>query len=216
MPIFDYKGLTPKGDAKTGIIDADSAREARIKLRAQNVLVTEIAARRMELDRRKDGKAVTGADVRAAAAAKPLLQFKRAPRGKREVPTYTRQLATLLRAGIPLASAMSALIEQSQTPDLEAAFRDIRERITQGLSFAEALAYHPTYFDDMFVNMVKAGEASGNLDAVLERLASLAPREMRRAWMTGFGNARLDARSRIEERDLPEPGAQRRPIGFVQ
>ncbi|HOM13039.1 MAG TPA: AAA family ATPase [Rubrivivax sp.] len=54
------------------------------------------------------------------------------------------------------------------------------------------------------------------LDAVLERLASLAPREMRRAWMTGFGNARLDARSRIEERDLPEPGAQRRPIGFVQ
>jgi len=171
VPIYDYKGLTPKGGAKAGIIDADSAREARIKLRAQNVLVTEIVARKMVGDPRGGGKQVSGADVRAAAAAKPMLQFKRKPRGRREIPTYTRQLATLLRAGIPLASAMSAVIEQSEIPDLEAAFRDIRERITQGLSFAEALAYHPAYFDDLFVNMVKAGEASGNLDAVLERLA---------------------------------------------
>jgi general secretion pathway protein F len=76
-----------------------------------------------------------------------------------------------LKAGIPLAQAMSALIDQCDIPDLEAAFRDIREKITGGLSFAEALAYHPEYFGDLFVNMVKAGEASGNLDAVLHRLA---------------------------------------------
>src|SRR5262245_62721715 len=157
MPIFDYKGLTPRGESKDGIVDADSAREARIKLRAQNVLVTEIV-------QRETAQKLT--DVQA----RPLFRFKSGPKGKKEIPTYTRQLATLLKAGIPLASAMSALIEQSQTPDIEAALRDIRERITQGLSFAEALAFHPAYFDDLFVNMVKAGEASGNLDGVLERL----------------------------------------------
>lgn len=164
MPIFDYKGLTPKGDSKTGIIDADSAREARLKLRSQNVLVVEIRQR----------EAVQKLDE---ARSRPLFRFKRAPRGRREIPTYTRQLATLLRAGIPLAQAMSALIEQCETPDVEAAFRDVRERITQGLSFAEALAFHPGYFDDLFVNMVKAGEASGNLDAVLSRLADYLQRQ---------------------------------------
>jgi general secretion pathway protein F len=157
MPVYDYKGLTPQGGAKTGIIDADSPREARVKLRSQNVLVTEITAR----------EAAKKADV----SKTPLLQFKRGKKGKREIPVVTRQLATLLKAGIPLAQALSALIEQAGIPDLEAALRDVREKITQGLSFAEALAYHPHYFNDLFVNMVKAGEAAGNLDGVLFRLA---------------------------------------------
>jgi general secretion pathway protein F len=166
LPIYDYKGLTPRGDGKTGIIDADSPREARLKLRSQNVLVTEIHAR-VAAQKAVDGK----------AGGRPLLQFKRMPKGRREIPTYTRQLATLLKAGIPLAQALSALIEQSQTRDVEAAFRDIRERVTTGLSFAEALAFHPAYFDDLFVNMVKAGEASGNLDKVLDRLAEYLARQ---------------------------------------
>ncbi len=166
MPVYDYKGLTPSGEAKTGIVDADSPREARIKLRAQNVLVTDITAREAAVRRDKEG-----------APGKPILQFKRSLKGRKDVPTYTRQLATLLKAGIPLAQALSALIEQCQTDDLEACFRDIRERITGGLSFAEALAYHPAYFDDLFVNMVKAGEAAGNLDGVLNRLAEYLQRQ---------------------------------------
>jgi general secretion pathway protein F len=74
---------------------------------------------------------------------------------------------------------MSALIEQSQIPDLEAAFRDIREKLTQGHSFAESLSYHPHYFPDLYVNMVKAGEASGSLDRVLHRLADYLQRQAR-------------------------------------
>lgn len=166
MPVYDYKGLTPSGEAKAGIVDADSPREARIKLRGQNVLVTDITAREASVRRDKEG-----------APGKPIFQFKRALKGRKDVPTYTRQLATLLKAGIPLAQALSALIEQCQTDDLEACFRDIRERITGGLSFAEALAYHPAYFDDLFVNMVKAGEAAGNLDGVLNRLAEYLQRQ---------------------------------------
>jgi general secretion pathway protein F len=163
VPVYDYKGLTPKGGSKTGIVDADSPREARIKLRAQNVLVTEIVAR----------EAAKKADVTKT----PLLRFGRSKKGKREIPTITRQLATLLKAGIPLAQSLSALIEQAGVADLEAALRDVREKITQGLTFAEALAYHPHYFNDLFVNMVKAGEAAGNLDGVLFRLADFLQRQ---------------------------------------
>ena len=163
MPVYNYKGLTLAGENKTGIIDADSPREARIKLRAQNLMVTELDQRSVSVRRdKKKGK---------------LLDFSRGPRGKQEVPMYTRQLATLLKAGIPLAQSMGALIEQCQVADLEAAFRDIREKLTQGLSFAEALAYHPAYFTDLYVNMVKAGEASGSLDMVLDRLADYLQRQ---------------------------------------
>jgi general secretion pathway protein F len=166
VPVYDYKGLTPAGGSKAGIIDADSPREARIKLRSQNVLVTEISPRASTV------KAATEHVTR-----RPLLRFRRAARGRKEIPTYTRQLATLLKSGIPLAQALSAIIEQCSIPDLEAAFRDVREKITGGLSFAEALAYHPEYFDDLYANMVKAGEAAGNLDGVLSRLADYLQRQ---------------------------------------
>ena len=163
MPVYDYKGLSAGGSAKTGIIDADSPREARLKLRSQNVLVTQIQERSHTVRREKQRK--------------KLLDFRRSARGKSEVPMYTRQLATLLKAGIPLAQAMSALIEQCSVPDLEACFRDVREKLTQGLGIAEALAYHPQYFSDLYVNMVKAGEASGSLDRVLDRLADYLLRQ---------------------------------------
>ncbi len=162
MPVYDFKGLMPDGSARAGIVDADSPREARNKLSAQNILPTSVVPRRMEVAAAKEARATTKA---------PLLRFKRTPKGRREVPTMTRQLATLLKSGIPLAQALSALIEQSEVKDLEAALRDVRERVTGGLSFAEALAFHPTYFDDLYVNMVKAGEASGSLDGVLSRLS---------------------------------------------
>ena len=158
MPVYDYKGRTPDGAPKTGIIDADSPREARIKLRAQNVFVTDMTQRK--------------AAAKAVAAKRAILQFSRKARGRGEIPVYTRQLSTLLKSGIQLSQSLSALIEQCQISDLEAAFRDIREKVTGGLSFAEALAYHPEYFDDLYVNMVKAGEAAGNLDGVLDRLAT--------------------------------------------
>ncbi len=163
MPVYDYKGLTPAGSIKTGIVDADSPREARLKLRQQNVMVTKIDER--------------SAAVRRDKKKEKILDFSRSLKGKNEVPMYTRQLATLLAAGIPLAQALSALIEQCGTPDLEAAFRDIREKITQGNSFAESLAFHPGYFSDLYVNMVKAGEAAGSLDMVLHRLADYLLRQ---------------------------------------
>ena len=88
MPVYDYKGLNAGGDAKTGIIDADSPREARLKLRSQNVLVTEITRARADACAAEVGK-------------KKVLEFRRRAKGKDEVPMYTRQLATLLQGRHP-------------------------------------------------------------------------------------------------------------------
>ncbi|MHC4817918.1 MAG: type II secretion system F family protein [Planctomycetota bacterium] len=174
MPIYEYKGFDPSGSTKTGIIDADTPRDARARLRDQNVLVTEL----------------TLSDVSAAASEadtkirkKPLLQrivkFDRRIRGESALPIYTRQLATLLRSGIPLAQTLGALIEQVEHKDVEVILRDVREQVVRGKSFGEALAMHPKLFDDLFVNMVKAGEASGHLDDVLTRLADYRVKQQR-------------------------------------
>jgi general secretion pathway protein F len=88
-----------------------------------------------------------------------------------EVAIATRQLAILLRSGIPLVEGLTALIDQVEHPDLKAAFTEARNRVNEGESFADALKAHPKVFQNLFVNMVAAGEASGTLEVVLARLA---------------------------------------------
>jgi general secretion pathway protein F len=100
-------------------------------------------------------------------------------RHRDEIVLLTRQLGTMLRSGIPLASCLTAMVEQAGHQDLEVVLRDIREKVTQGATFADALAHHPGYFDDLFVNMVKAGEAAGNLDVILARLADFMQKQER-------------------------------------
>lgn len=156
MPVFEYHALKLDGAAASGIVDADTPREARDKLRAQNLMVTEITA------------------VQAESAVKPaMIRMPQIFSGRRlsELSVVTRQLGTLLNAGIPLTQALSALIEQMETRAFETAFRDIREKVQSGKTFADALAEHPSFFNELFVNMVRAGEAAGNLDNVLLSLA---------------------------------------------
>jgi general secretion pathway protein F len=93
-----------------------------------------------------------------------------------ELTIVTRQLGTLLKAGITIVDALKALIEQVESRDFERMFRDVRERVTQGETLGEAMAHHPNYFSDLYVNMVRAGEASGHLDEILARLAEYLTR----------------------------------------
>ncbi|GJM20341.1 MAG: type II secretion system protein GspF [Planctomycetota bacterium] len=155
MPVFTYKAYNAAGQVKSGIEDADSARDARVRLRRQGLHVTDIDELATKSDRGKS--AFSRAMDRRAT--------------KRELPSITRQLATLLRSGIPLNEAMKALVEQIETRRLEIVFRDLRERINAGASFAEGLEQHPGVFPKLYVSMVRAGEASGNNDVVLQRLA---------------------------------------------
>ena len=91
----------------------------------------------------------------------------------------TRQMATLIESGIPLRESIGAMIDQVEDKALQTTFRDLREKITSGKSFAEALSDHPFYFNDLYVNMVKAGEASGTIDAVLKKLADFLQAQSR-------------------------------------
>jgi general secretion pathway protein F len=176
MPIYEYKGYDPKGGTKTGIIDADSPREARARLRDQSVLVTDLEV--SDVTAHADEKAPKPGGRRRF---RRILRVERRLKGAGALPVYTRQMATLLRSGIPLAQALGALIEQVEHRDIEAVLRDVREQVVRGKSFGEALSFHPKLFDELFVNMVKAGEASGNLDEVLTRLADYRVRQQKTA-----------------------------------
>lgn len=163
MPVYEYKGFDKSGAARSGIVDADTPRDARQQLRALRVHVTEL------------GEMST---LTVSTSSKFLPKFLQR-RHREAVTMLTRQLATMLRSGIPLASCMTALVEQVEEKDLEVVLRDVREKVTQGAAFADALAHHPGYFDELFVNMVKAGEAAGNLDVVLGRLADFNQKQDR-------------------------------------
>ena len=156
MAVYVWKGLTPAGKSAKGIRDADSPKALRAILRKDGILVTEVLE---ESAARKKG-------AREVNFKKLFSRVSTV-----EVALSTRQLATLLKSGIPLVEGLSALIEQIDQPDLKAAFTQTRDKVNEGTSFADALAMHPKIFPPLFVNMVAAGEASGTLDAVLARLA---------------------------------------------
>ncbi|MBI4496071.1 MAG: type II secretion system F family protein [Deltaproteobacteria bacterium] len=157
MPIYAYEALNGAGKSKRGIIDAESPRAARVKLRGQGIYPTQI---REEIIRPR-GLPGLFAPVRA-----------------KEVVQVSRQLATLVEAGIPLASALSALVEQLAHPVLGKVLAQVRESIREGSSFADALALHPQVFSGLFIGLVRAGEVSGNLGPTLARWADFSEHQM--------------------------------------
>ncbi|MFQ5653679.1 MAG: type II secretion system inner membrane protein GspF [Planctomycetota bacterium] len=155
MPIFQYQAVDTKGRAKRGTVDADTARDAREKLRRQDVRVTRMS--RIE----------TAAKRRASRRGMTLERKVNI----RELATMTRQFSTLLASGVHLSEALTVLVDQIQERRMELVLRNVREKIVAGSGLGDALSYHPNYFSDLYINMVRAGEASGNLDEILSRLA---------------------------------------------
>ena len=166
MPIFEYKAIDGDKRVKKGIIDADTPRDARVKLKKEQLFVTDIREATSKKKSSLQLRGITGAD---------------APNKLRneQVANVTRQMASLLQAGIPLAEALRMIIEQAPDKKIESAFRDIREKVTQGMPLGDAVLQHPGYFTDLYANMVKAGESSGALDKVLVRLAGFLQAQTR-------------------------------------
>jgi general secretion pathway protein F len=156
MAVFQWQGIDAAGKDVKGIRDADNARLLRSLLRKEGILATAIeeeGAARTRTRREIDFKAF----------------FQRV--SVQDVGIVTRQLATLLRSGVPLVEGLSAIIEQADQPKLGAALTQIRDKVNEGTSLHEALRAHPSIFEELYVNMVAAGESSGTLDTVLDRLA---------------------------------------------
>ncbi len=160
MPVYEYTAINAGGKSITGIIDADSGSDAREKLRAGNIFpvsITEAYGAGHSLKKRKrlDG-------IRLFSGIKP-----------RELTSTTRQLATLVGAGFPLVSAIYSLIPQTNALGLKKVLSRIKDSVEEGNSFAEALSEFPDIFPPLYINMIRAGEASGTLEIVLERLAEI-------------------------------------------
>lgn len=167
MALYAWKGLNAAGKSVGGTREADGPKALRAQLRKESLFLTEMREVRAG---EKGGKAKGGAGKQGLKREIDFQQLLERVRPQ-DIATFTRQMATLLKAGIPLAEALAALAEQADNKKLQMIVAGIRQRVNEGGALADALALHPQHFPDLYVNMVRSGEAAGNLDTVLDRLA---------------------------------------------
>jgi general secretion pathway protein F len=164
--VYTYKGVSEAGKTIRGFVDAESDRSARAKLRRDGVFLTELAA-------------ATGAAAPRDATSSRRLSLEMLRRvGATDLAIATRQLATLIGAGIPLVEALGALTEQVEGTRLKSAISQVRDRVNEGASLADALS-QKALFCDLYISMVRAGETGGALEQVLERLADYLESQVR-------------------------------------
>jgi general secretion pathway protein F len=159
MPLYRYMALDPAGRTLKGLIEAESPTAARARLRKQRIFPVEMLP--------EVPSAASGARGALRSVSSPGRRIAPA-----EVVSLTSQLATLLRAGLPLVRALDALSEQGAGTRLATVVRQVRERVSEGSTLADALQPHGC-FDALYVNLVRAGEATGSLDRSLAALAAM-------------------------------------------
>lgn len=155
MPVYAYKGIDSAGKNVNGIVDAESDKAARLKLRRSGTFTTNISL---------EGGARQGGSFLQSL---PFFKKVKTP----ELAHMTRQLSTLLNANIPLVDALGALQDQIENPNLKKAISEIKNKVVEGSRLAQSLKSFPDIFNPLFIHMVEAGEASGALEQVLARLA---------------------------------------------
>ena len=160
MPAFRYEAVDADGATKKGVVNADSARAARAELRAQGLVPIGVALITAQLDEAGHAKRSVFGDRLSTA----------------ELAMFTRQLASLLEASLPLEQAFSALLEQAERTYVRDLIASIRSEVMGGASLSDALARHPRDFADIYRALVASGEQIGQLSRVLSRLADYIER----------------------------------------
>ena len=169
MPKFSYVALDARGAETRGEIDAESQTLALSKIREKGLFPTSVSEAGGGIKAPKtSGKKKSGSGGLKTEIKIPRLFTRVKPK---ELMVFTRQLATLVDAGLPLVRSMQVLEKQEKNPGLKKALGEMADSIQSGSTFAEALAQHPKIYNKLYVNMAKAGEVGGVLDQVLLRLA---------------------------------------------
>jgi general secretion pathway protein F len=163
MPVYEYTALDARGKTTSGIIDADGAAAARQKLRATGIFPVAIKESQETPEKKT---------THIGKLSRLLTRIKPA-----EIAIMIRQLATLISAGFPLVSAIDALVPQTKSYRLKSILAQVKDAVVEGQSFAQALSQYPGIFSPLFINMVRAGETSGTLEIVLERLADITEKQ---------------------------------------
>lgn len=175
MPVYAYRGLNEAGREVKGVLDAESPRMLRTHLKRQGVRI---------IDHREE-TSTKGAQTRRPTQRSESTQiqidlskyFDRI--SVADIALVTRQLATLLKSGITLIQALTAITDQVESEKLKRTFSNIKTDVNEGSSLADAMGKHDTVFNHLYVSMVRAGEASGALDQVLIRLADFTENQAR-------------------------------------
>lgn len=156
MPVYSYKGVNAKDKKVGGLIEAESAKAARQKLRKMEIYPMELAE---TVERKKEGGRLSQA-LRFGGGVSP-----------QELAAITRQLSTLVGANLPLVLCLGALADQVENERFGKVLAETREAVNEGTSLADAMARYPRIFSDLYINMIGSGEQSGALEIVLQRLA---------------------------------------------
>jgi general secretion pathway protein F len=159
MPIFEYKGLNKQGKNLKGVMDSENIRVARAKLKKDGIFVTDIKNKKKSVSA-ADKKKISGNSV-------PV----------KDLAMMTRQLATMLKAAIPLVDSLAAVSEQVENSNLKEAIADCKNAVNEGSPFFKALLKYPKIFNKIYVSMCEAGELSGTLELILLRLAEFTEAE---------------------------------------
>jgi len=176
MPVYEYRGVGSSGRAVKGVLDADNPRALKDTLRKQGVFLSEYKSVEGGSAEVADRATHRGAGTRGVPTPAEMPAKGRTIRlGKRvkvmELAEVTRQLSTLLKASIPVVDCIAAVSKQTENLLLQRILNEIRRAVTEGKSLGGSMADHPNVFNDLYVNMVRAGESSGTLDIVFARLA---------------------------------------------
>ena len=148
MPVFEYKGKTLAGAAVKGELKANSRADLERVLRQNRIVVSSISKKAPEIQ------------IRIGTGIKRI-----------EVSRFTRQFATMIGAGLPMVQCLDILATQMENKELAKIVQSVKDGVQGGATLSEALARHPKIFDQLYTNMVQAGEVGGALDAILNRLA---------------------------------------------
>ncbi|MGD8175135.1 type II secretion system inner membrane protein GspF [Marinimicrobium sp. ARAG 43.8] len=160
MGAYSYQALNEAGKTVKGILEGDSERQVRSQLRAKKLKPLDVSSV-------TGGRRMSG----ATGGVEGMRQRWRAKLSARDLSLITRQLASLVKSGLPLDEALQATAKQQQKPNSKRILLQVRTKVLEGFSLAQALGEIPTAFDNMYRAMVRAGESSGYLAPVLERLA---------------------------------------------
>lgn len=164
MPVFEYRGVAAGNRSTRGLIDADNISAARRQLRTDGIFPTHLA----------EGRVRSGAQDLMSRLRLP--QLRRVP--DLDLTLFSRQLSTMLEAGVPLVQSLGALTEQMENERLRKVVVRVRDGVNEGASLADALGEHTNVFSHLYRGMVSAGESSGTLALVLQRLADYIESQM--------------------------------------
>jgi len=163
--LYYYRALNSKGEQVSDIVDAPNESVARQNLRKKGLYVSSISNKKEQLK--------TGGNIRFKKFLNSIIEKINRNTARKQIGLFSRQLATLLKAGMPLMTALTDIIEQIDNKTFRSVMIDVKQKIEEGYSFSNALMSYRDLFSELYINMIRVGENLGSLDEVIARLAEM-------------------------------------------